>query len=133
MITPEQLAKPGTEHAIQCAFFCWAATVHDKFPEFRKLLFSVPNGGDRNKVVAARMVAEGAKSGVHDIIFLVPRGNYIALTIEMKIWKKRNTKNGGLSDSQIEFGDAATGAGVCCRAAYSWEQARDILLEYYNS
>ena len=33
MITPEQLAKSGTEHGHQAALFCWIALNIDRYPE----------------------------------------------------------------------------------------------------
>lgn len=132
VITPEQLAKPGTEHAHQCALFCWAGQSEWR-AIFKMLLFAVPNGGDRNRIVAGRLKAEGVTSGVHDVLLLVSRKGYNYLSIEMKKPTQRNVKNGGLSDNQILFGTAvSTTGGGLVKVCYTWEEAKQALEEYLN-
>lgn len=63
----------------------------NKYPEYRRCLFSVPNGGTRNKVEAMSLKASGLVPGVPDMIFLC-RGK--AYGLEFK------TENGRLSDEQ---------------------------------
>jgi len=91
-MTPEQLAKSGTEHAEQTALFCWAAMAanhgfitadimesytanafraNTPVPEL-KWLHAIPNAGARgNKVAASQLKAEGVKAGVADILLPV--------------------------------------------------------------
>ena len=69
VITPESLAKSGTEHGHQCALFQHIA-VNETDPRM-KLLFAVPNGGDRRPSVAASLKAEGVKPGVPDLFLPV--------------------------------------------------------------
>ena len=57
--------------------------------------FSVPNGGLRNLKVAMTLKAEGALSGVSDLIILLPSR---CIFVELK-----NGKIGRQSDSQKEF------------------------------
>lgn len=52
-----------TEADEQIALFEWAALQSGRFPELA-LLYHVPNGGSRNKIEAARLRAQGVKSGV---------------------------------------------------------------------
>jgi len=54
----------------------------NKFPETRKLLWSVPNGGNRNALEAKRLKAEGLTPGVSDLIFMWKAKTYC---IEMKL------------------------------------------------
>lgn len=77
------------EHKIQIACVNW---FRYQFPRY--LIFSVPNGGQRNAIVAAKLKAEGATAGVADLIIVAT--NKI-LFIEMK------TEKGSQSDKQIEF------------------------------
>lgn len=43
-----------------------------------------PNGGQRNKVVAAKLKAQGTKAGVPDLQLAMARGGYFGLFIEFK-------------------------------------------------
>lgn len=100
-MSPEQLAKSGTEHAEQMAFFCWcnmAANfgffVADDMKSYSNLKFfldnlpmhqqqpipqlkwihAIPNAGARgNKVAAGQLKAEGVKAGIADIFLPVPK------------------------------------------------------------
>lgn len=80
-ITPKP--KPQLEHAEAKAFMQWARLNEAAHPELR-WLFAVPNGGDRNVIVAAKIKAEGAKRGVPDYIWPVRAGNFTGLVIELK-------------------------------------------------
>ena len=79
------------EHRIQCACVQWFRLQH---PYLKHNLFSVPNGGKRDEVTAAKMKAEGALAGVADLILLKPNKTYHALCIEMK------TRTGRQADTQ---------------------------------
>lgn len=78
------------EHNIQCACVRW---FNLQWPEYRGLLFAVPNGGARSKATAGKLKAEGVVSGVADLILLVPhieegcRYMWHGLCIEMKTSK----------------------------------------------
>ena len=85
------------EHNIQCACVRW---FNYQWPEYRGLLFAVPNGGARNKATAGKLKAEGVVAGVADLILLVPAKYRInayleaifpALCIEMKTAKGRQS------------------------------------------
>lgn len=58
-----------TETQLQAACFQWA---HNTFPQIRGLLFSVPNGGTRNKIEAMTLKATGLISGIPDMILIHP-------------------------------------------------------------
>lgn len=58
------------EHNIQAACVRW---FNLQWPEYRGLLFAVPNGGARSKATAGKLKAEGVVAGVSDLILLVPR------------------------------------------------------------
>ena len=61
-----------------------------KYPQYRLLLFAVPNGGHRNATEAKIMQAEGVTPGVSDLLLLVPRGQYHGLCIEMKTMSNKS-------------------------------------------
>ena len=125
-MTPEQLAHNGSEDNHQAALFCWAALPDQqkRYPEFARLLFAVPNGGERNKIVAAKMKATGTKAGVSDIILLVKRGGFSGLLIELK-------KMGGKpSKEQTSFITEAQAQGFGGVVVEGWIAARDVLIAY---
>lgn len=70
-----------------------------------KLLVSVPNGGKRNVITASILKAEGAISGVSDLIFLKQNRFYGCLCIEMK------KPNGKQQETQKEWQRAMESAG----------------------
>lgn len=127
MLTPEQLAKSNSEHAHQTALFCWAALpeTREHFPGI-ELMFAIPNGGERNKIVAAKMKAEGVKAGVLDIFLPLPKGNFHGMFLEMKKHPNKPT------EEQHKFAIAVQNKGYYCAVAYSWLQACDIIANYFN-
>jgi hypothetical protein len=134
-ITPEDLAKSGTEDGNQMALFCKAAENVGKYPQL-KWLHAIPNGGDRNVIEAGKLVAAGTRSGVWDVFLPYPydgMAGYHGLYIEMKKPNRRNHKNGGLSDEQLEFGQYAEQMGYYCAVCYTWEEAWEILVKYLEN
>lgn len=130
-VTPEALAKSGSEDSHQAALFAWAADNVGKYPQLA-WLFAIPNGGSRHIAEATKMVATGLRRGVPDVFLPVHNTftHYSGCFIEMKIEKKRNTKNGGCSDEQVEWIEYLTKAGYYCKVCYSWMEARDTLVNY---
>lgn len=122
-ITPEQLAKVGTEAAHQCALMCWIALT--AIPEL-KLLFAIPNGEQRSAVTGARLKAQGVKRGIPDLFLPVMRNGKGGLWIELK-------KVGGVvSDDQQWWLEQLALKGYATRVCFGWEEARHALLEYLN-
>lgn len=87
------------EHNIQAACVRW---FNMQWPQYRGLLFAVPNGSYRSKATAGKLKAEGVVPGVADLILLVPRcvkahddegwyNTIHALCIEMKTAKGRQS------------------------------------------
>jgi hypothetical protein len=126
-ITPEQLASKGTEHGHQAAFFCWIAI---SGLDVLKWCHAIPNGGERNVIVAGNLKAEGVRSGVWDISFPVPCGRYAGLYIEMKKPGRQKEKDGGLSGDQKDFGEWVRLHHHATHVCYSWIEAREAIMEY---
>lgn len=122
-MTPEQLAVSGTEHAHQTALFCWISMQILKFPELR-WAYAIPNGGKRDAITAARLKAEGVKSGVSDICLPFAKQGYHGFYIEMKKPKGKE------STEQKEFGAFLTSQGYLYTMCDSWDKARDALTWY---
>lgn len=100
----------NVESKIQIACVNW---FRYKYPQYKKILFSVPNGGVRNSITGAILKMEGALSGVSDLILLKPNRFYGCLCIEMKQPKGRQ------QESQKEWQKAVESVGnkyVVCRS-----------------
>lgn len=80
------------EHKIQCAIVQYLELVENSRKDFT--FFAVPNGGWRNPVVAAKLKAEGVRSGVSDLIILYAGKTYF---VEIK------KPTGRQSETQREF------------------------------
>jgi hypothetical protein len=133
MITPEQLAKSGTEHGAQAALFFWASMHLQEYPQLRAL-FAIPNGGLRHPATAARLAAEGVRKGVPDIMLAVPKNIwadpnkpwYCGLFIELKIGTNKPTKE------QQEWLYFLSQSGYRTHVCYGWEEARDKIISYLS-
>jgi len=55
-----------------------------RYPAAAKLMFHVPNGGHRHKLVAMKLKEQGVKAGVPDLVLPMARGGYFGLYIEFK-------------------------------------------------
>jgi hypothetical protein len=131
-ITPESLAESNIEDGHQAAIFCWAALPENqvKYPELKKLLFAIPNGGARgddkrsNMIRGAKLKATGVKAGVSDMLLAVRRGSYCGLFLELK-------KFGGKPDKdQLEFIQAVHVQGYCAAVVVGWKQAVEFIVGY---
>lgn len=140
IITPEQVAASGTEHGHQAAIFQWIALVGCKVHPELRLLFAVPNGGDRRASVAASMKAEGVKSGIPDMILPVPMASEIdklyersgchGLYLELKRPGLEKRKNGDRSDNQVQWHKDLRKQGYAVATAYGWQAAAWVLHLY---
>lgn len=121
---PVKRKKPTDyEHQEQVALFNWAKAVKRQYPELA-LMFAIPNGGQRNIIVAAKLKAEGVKAGVPDLCLPVSRHGFHALYIELK------TTTGRMQKNQIEWQQALNEAGNLAVTCYGWTHARDSIIEY---
>lgn len=127
------------EHNIQVACVRW---FNLQYPQYRGLLFAVPNGGARNLVTAAKLKAEGVTPGVADLLLLVPKQRQIlyacvgyplieesisGLCIEMK------TKRGSQSQAQKEWQKKVEAAGYRYVIVRSVEQFIKEINDYLDS
>lgn len=53
-------------------------------PAVAALIYHVPNGGHRHKLVAIKLKGQGVKSGVPDLVLPMARGGYFGLYLEFK-------------------------------------------------
>jgi len=126
------------ESGHQVALFHWAWMARTTRPELR-WLHSVPNGGLRNKAVAAQMVAEGCMKGVPDIFLDVPRGGYHGLRIELKVPEVKaipgvapRKRPGSTSPEQKEWLEHYQANGYFARVCHGWENAMQTIIHYLD-
>ncbi len=125
-MTPEQLAKSGSEYSEQSALFCWAALNQNKYP-LLKWMFAIPNGGFRFKSEAGRLKASGVKPGVPDILLPFPKDCWAGLFIEMK--RKVASR---IQDNQYEWMVYLQTVGYRCEFCYGWQEAVKVIEDYLN-
>lgn len=107
-----------TEHQEQCLFVEWFEL---QFPKVR--FFAVPNGGQRNKIVAAKLKKEGVRSGVPDLY--VPA---------WKLWIEfKREKGGSLSPTQKEWRDYLLGIGDNYFVAKGFTDAKVKLAQFLDA
>lgn len=107
------------EHYIQVACVNW---FRYQYPQH--LIWAVPNGGQRNAVVAAKLKAEGVLAGVPDLFVAVVRGSYSGLFVEMKAGKNKPT------DEQKSVIQQLWEAGYKCEVCWSVEEFKSIIDSY---
>ena len=85
---------------------------------------AIPNGGERNAIVGAKLKAEGVRRGVPDLFLAFPRHGYSGLWIEMK------SSKGKVSPEQHQWLKALQEVGYEVKIAYSAEEAIGALTRY---
>jgi len=115
---------PESEH--QRAVVEWAQLTshHHITGKIGDYLIAIPNGGRRGQVEAAILKAEGVKAGVSDLFLAIPSGHFHGLWIEMKI------KPNKVTDSQVAWITRMASVGYAAIVCWSWEEARQAILEY---
>ena len=157
-MTPDQLAKSGSEHGHQTALFAWCAVARlhgfdvaddwaagmgieaakssrsNRTPvDALEWFHAIHNQGHGDKVRGGMAKAEGVRKGIADTFLPVPRGNWHGLYIEMKKpaeKPKSSTAKGGVSDEQAQFGAYCNANGYGWMVCYSWREAANALRSY---
>jgi len=113
----------AAEHAHAVALMNCVRIYEPKYTDLQ-FLFAVPNGGERNVIVARKMKAEGVKKGVPDYVLPVRRGNCPGLVLELK------NEIGSASSEQREWLEHFRGQGWEAHVCRGWESAWARILEY---
>ena len=120
------MAVNDYEHQHQVAFFQLVELqLQKKHPYLEKLLFAVPNGGQRSKAQAGKLKAEGVKSGVSDIVLLKAGRGYGYLCIEMKHGKNKQSESQKIFEDNVK----KSGGGYYF-LAYTSQSAMECLKWY---
>jgi len=109
------------ESKLQIACVNWFRYV---YPQHKLLLFSVPNGGQRTRINARILKAEGTIAGVSDLILMVARKGYHSLCIEMKIKPNKQTENQKQWQQAVE---RENNKYVVC---HTFEEFEDVINDY---
>lgn len=134
-MTPEQLAKDGSEHGNQTAFFCWVATA---FPWLGDLIFAIPNGGARGddektrQIRGGQLKAEGVKSSIPDVFCAVPHGRFAGLFIELKRPASEGKTKGVATKEQLACHEKLRTRGYAVYVCTGWVEASMCLSWYLN-
>lgn len=88
-IVARQQPKPRaviryTEHDMAVAMVAQLQERIPTHPDYA-YIFHVPNGGHRSRAAAGKLKAEGVKRGVLDYLWLLRRGRYAGLAVELKV------------------------------------------------
>lgn len=160
-MTPDQLAKSGSEHGEQRALFAWLwmATRFgfkaawddanyvggdlvfsgvDAIPELA-FIFAIPNGGLRDKITAGKLKHEGVKRGVPDIFVPLPvvtvHQRYAGLFVEMKREADKDAKRakGRTSTEQERWIAHLRRVGYACSVCFNWRSAAKEIQAYVEA
>jgi hypothetical protein len=127
------MKRYSLEHGEQVRLMTWAGIMEFQYPELA-LLYAIPNGGQRNIIVAKRMKDEGMKAGVPDLHLPVARGDYHSLYIEMKApsLKPKRGGKGGVSALQANWHRVLSEQGNRVVVCYGFKEAETALTEYLS-
>lgn len=159
-MTPDQLAKSGTEHSQQRALFAfvavaarhgfplaweWAdsgnAKVFERSPFASTRieahpalgrLYAIPNGGYRDKITAGKLKAEGVKRGVPDVFLPMTCQKYAGLYVELKRPKTDTQRAGTTSAEQDDWIGYLRSVGYAVAVAFNWREAAKQIEQYVN-
>ena len=98
-------------------------------------MHAIPNGGERNRVQASRLKAEGVKAGVPDVFLPYPRirdnrVQFHGLYIEFKRPKSEGKAAGRLSAEQERWRAYLLSQNFCHCVAYDYGQAVQAVVNY---
>lgn len=109
-----------TEHEEQCLLIKWFDLQHRD-----KIIFAIPNGGQRNLLVAKKLKTEGVRAGVPDLFLAYPNRTHCGLFIEMK-----RAKNGKLTQAQKDMMFELEKFGYHCVVCHGFDEAKKAIEEY---
>lgn len=100
-----------------------------EFAGINSVTYHVPNGGERNARVGAKLKEQGARAGVVDIFCDSARGGYFGLRIEMKANRPHNAH---LSEQQYKRMTVMRDAGYCVLLCLGADEAIAALSAYWK-
>lgn len=113
------------EHTEQVTLMKWWAFACRAFGIPERLLFAIPNGGQRGIVTAAQLKAEGVRAGVPDLFLAWPTRDAAGLFIEMK-----KPAGGRVSDTQKAMLTSLAETGYATAICHGWTEAKSTIEQY---
>lgn len=120
--TVKEFVPKVSEHQIQVACINWFRLQYPKY-----MIYAIPNGGERNKVVAARLTAEGVLKGVPDLHIPAAKQGFHGLYIEMKAGTNKPKPH------QITVMEKLSNEGYKCAVCWTFDQFKAVVDNYFNS
>jgi len=114
------------ESTEQQALIKWIKLNASRFPDVERI-FSIPNGGKRDKVTAIMLKREGLRANVLDLFLPKPMGGYFGLWIEMK-----QRLAGYLSDGQEDEISYLNRVGYLAVKCHGAKEAACTIVAYYK-
>lgn len=123
--TVRRAPRRSPEFDEQCALIQWCRIPANiaRYPGLDLISASL-NGVKLSKAQAGKAKAAGMLAGEHDLRIPVPRGGFVGLIVEMKAGKGRPTP------AQLWYGERMEAEGHCVRYAWSWLDARAVIIAY---
>lgn len=123
-VRPKSIDREGLEQA------ALLTEVRIRYPAAAKLIYHVPNGGHRHKLVAIELKKQGVRAGVPDLVLPMARGGFFGLYIE---FKAKPPFDAAVSPAQDAYIQALTDQGylalVCRGHIDAIEAIRAYLLQ----
>jgi hypothetical protein len=93
---------------------------------------AIANGGQRDKITAGKLKAEGVKPGVPDIFLPLPTSDrvYCGLYVEMKRPKAEGQRAGSTSDDQDGWIAYLRSVGYAVSVCFDWIAAAKEIQSY---
>jgi hypothetical protein len=110
-----------SEHDLQVSCINWFRL---QYPN--EIIFAIPNGSQRNIVVAMKLKAEGVLSGVSDLFLMCSKGHFHGFYIEMK------SKGGKLTENQKLFFKHAENKGYLCSKCETFDEFMTAIKTYMS-
>jgi hypothetical protein len=120
------MKRNDSEHRLQSACVMWCDSLAPSaIRPLTSRIFAIPNGGQRNVVVATKLKREGVRAGVPDLFLPIMRSGHGGLFIELK-----NGKAGRVSESQAERIEQLGSSGYAVSVARSIEEFIETVTTY---
>lgn len=122
-VTERRKKKASPEHDLQTRCVWWFRMQYKK-----ALIFAIPNGGQRNVIVAKRMKDEGVTKGVPDLCVPYPSKGFHGLYIEMKAGKR-----GRVSAEQAQVMTTLNTYGYYCVVCRDFDGFKAVVERYMSA